>query len=292
VAWPIGKERQISLAAIKETIIRETQKILNFASSHWPDSQITNLLLAVPALEEKITQIITENFTLSVQKLTLPKELKGINGQWSIVNSQLSTLAPDWFSALGSALRGLIPRSKDIIISLASTGTEEEFRQHQTINFIKIWRNIALTSLSFILIAFVVLEGFLIKTADSLNNQRVNLVNLPEMDKINKLQEEAKNFNSRVDLALKAKEQVYNWSPFFEEIKNLAGNEIIIDRIFIQSQEMPILFNGQALDEAAIINFKAKLEKEDQFGEINLPLASITKAADGKLKFSITFKIK
>jgi len=292
VAWPTGEERQISLATIKEIIIRETQKILNFASSHWPDSQITNLLLAVPALEEKITQIITENFTLAVQKLTLPRELKDINGQWSIVNSQLSNLTSDWFSTLGSALRGLIPRSKDIIISLASTGTEEEFRQHQLINFVKIWRNIALTSFSFILIAFIVLEGFLIKTANSLNNQLFNLANLPEIDKINKLQEEAKNFNSRVDLALKAKEQVYNWSPFFEKIKNLAGSDTVIERIFVQSKEMPILFNGQALDEAAIINFKAKLEKEDQFGEINLHLASITSAPEGKLKFSITFKIK
>ncbi len=292
VAWPTGEERQISLATIKETIIRETQKILNFASSHWPDSQITNLLLAVPALEEKITQIITENFTLSVQKVTLPRELKDVNGQWSIVNSQLSTLTSDWFSTLGSALRGLIPRSKDIIISLASTGTEEEFRQHQTINFIKIWRNIALTSLSFILIAFIVLEGFLVKTANSLNNQRANLANLPEIEKINKLQEEAKNFNSRVDLSLKAKEQVYNWSPFLEKIKNLAGNDIIIERIFVQSKEMPVLFNGQALDESAIINFKDKLEKEDQFGEISLSLASITAAPDGKLRFTITFKIK
>lgn len=292
VAWPAGEERQISLATIKETIIRETQKILNFASSHWPDSQITNLLLAVPALEEKITQIITENFTLSVQKLTLPRELKDVNGQWSIVNSQLSTLTSDWFSTLGSALRGLIPRSKDIIISLASTGTEEEFRQHQTINFIKIWRNIAFTSLSFILIAFIVLEGFLIKNTDSLNNQLANLANLPEIEKINKLQEEAKNFNSRVDLALKAKEQVYNWSPFFEKIKNLAGNDIVIERIFVQSKEMPILFNGRALDESAIINFKDKLEKEDQFGEINMPLAGITSAPDGKLRFTITFKVK
>jgi len=93
-------------------------------------------------------------------------------------------------------------------------------------------------------------------------------------------------------LALKAKEQVYNWSPFFEKIKNLAGSDTVIERIFVQSKEMPILFNGQALDEAAIINFKAKLEKEDQFGEINLHLASITSAPEGKLKFSITFKIK
>jgi len=292
IPWPAGEERQISLAVIKEIIIRETQKVLNFAGSHWPETQINTLLLAAPALEEKITQIITENFTLAVQKLTLPRELKNVNGQWSLVNSQLSTLTSDWFSALGSALRGLIPRSKDIIISLASTGTEEEFHQHQIINFIKIWRNIALTSLSFIFIAFIVVDGFLMKTANSLNNQLANLANLPELGEVNKLQEEAKEFNERVELGLQVKNQIYNWSPFFEKIKNLAGNDIVIERIFIQSQETPILFNGRATDEKAIIDFKTKLEQDSQFKDINLPLAGITPAADGKLKFSITFKIK
>jgi len=292
VPWPIEKERQISFSAIEEIIVQETKKVLNFSSTHWPDIPINNFLLVTSALEEKIVQIINENFNLTVQKLILPKELKDVSGQWSVVSSQLPSLAPEWFSVLGSALRGLIPRSKDTIISLASTGTEEEFRRSQIINFIKIWRNIVLTPLSFILLVFIVVEVFLIKTTNSLNSQLSNLINIPEINKINELQEEAKNFNNRVDLALKAKAEVYNWSPFFEKIKELAGNEIIIERIFIQSKEMPILFNGQASDESAILNFKDKLEKEGKFQEINLPLSSISKTADGKVKFSITFKIK
>jgi len=292
VPWPAGEERQISLATIKEIIIRETQKVLNFAGSHWPETQTNTLLLAAPALEEKISQIITENFPLSVQKMTLASKLTAPDGQWSVVNNQLSSLTSDWFSALGSALRGLIPRSKDIIISLASTGTEEEFRQHQTINFIKIWRNIALTSLSFIFIAFIAVEGFLMKTTNSLNNQLANLANLPELGEVSKLQEEAKEFNERVELRLQVKNQIYNWSPFFEKIKSLAGNDVVIERIFIQSQEAPVLFNGRATNEKAIIDFKTKLEQDSQFKDINLPLAGITPVADGSLRFNITFKIK
>ncbi len=292
VLWPAGEERQISLAAIREIIIREAQKVLNFASSHWPEAQINTLLLAAPALEEKISQIITENFSLSVQKVILSSKLADSNGQWSIVNSQLSTLTSDWFSALGSSLRGLIPRSQDIIISLASTGTEEEFRQHQVINFIKIWRNIALTSLSFIFIAFMVVEGFLMKTTDSLNNQLANLANLPGLSEVDKFQEEAEKFNERVELGLQVKNQIYNWSPFFEKIKSLAGNDVIIERIFIQSQETSVLFNGRATDEKAVVNFKTKLEQDSQFKDVNLPLAGITPTSGGSLRFSITFKLK
>ncbi len=292
VSWSSGEERQISFNTIKEIILKETQKILNFASSHWPDTPIKDILLATPALDEKITQVIMENFPLSVKKLSLPSKLVDPEGKWLINSKQLSSLTPDWFSVLGSALRGLIARSKDIIISLTSTGTEEEFRQHQVMNFVRIWRNLILTSLSFLLIAFVILEVFLIKTADSLANQTANLSNLPAIEKINKLQEEAKDFNIKVASALKAKEQIYDWSPFFEKIKDLAGSDVVIERLFIQAGDAPILFNGQAFNEASIIDFKNKLENESQFKEINLPLAGIISSQDGKFRFSINFKLK
>ncbi len=292
VPWPASEERQISLSSIKELIIRETQRILNFSGTHWPDSQIGDLLLAAPALEEKISQIISENFSLSVQKINLPPKLASPDNQWSVNNNQLTSLTSEWFAALGSAVRGLIPRAKDIIISLASTGTEEEFRQHQLINFIKIWRNIILTSLSFILAAFIVVDGFIIKNADSLSRQVANLSNLPELNEVNKLQEEAEGFNEKIELGLRAKGQIYAWSPFFEKIRELTGEDIVIERIFIQSRETPILFNGLAVDEEAIINFKNKLEQESQFQNIDLSLASITSAADGSLRFAIIFKLK
>lgn len=292
VSWPSSEERQISLSAIKEIIIRETQRVLNFSGSHWPEAQVNNLLLAAPALEEKISQIIAENFSLSVKKISLPSKLAAPDGRWSISNNQLPSLTSDWFAALGSAFRGLISRSKDTIISLASTGTEEEFRQHQVINFIKIWRNIILTSLSFILVAFVVVDGFLAKNVVSLNSQLANLANLPEMKEINQLQEEAEDFNGKVQLGLDVKNQIYNWSPFFEKIRDLTGSGIAIERIFIQSKGMPILFNGRATDEKTVIDFKTKLEQDSQFQNIDLSLASIVSASDGSLRFTITFKIK
>ncbi len=284
VPWPSLEKREILLSSVKEIIIKETQKILNFSSSHWPDVGINTFLLATPALEEKISKIITENFHFSVQKIVLP--------MWSVENKKLPSITPDWFVALGSALRGLIPRSKDNIISLTGTGTEEEFRQQQTFSFIKVWRNIILTSFSFVLIAFVVVEFSLMATIDSLNSQLANLINLPAEEKVNELQNQAKDFNSRVNLALEAKEQVYNWSPFFEEIKNLAAENITIERIFIQSPNSQILLSGQAPDEQTIINFKNKLMSAPLFKEVDLPLSSVKESPEGGLNFSITFKLR
>ncbi|MBN2197716.1 hypothetical protein JW698_00750 [Candidatus Wolfebacteria bacterium] len=292
VSWPISEEKQISFSSIKEIIIKEAQKILNFASSHWPDTLIKDVLLATPALDDKIIQAINENFSLSVKKIIIPSKIVDPENHWVMNNEKLSSLTPDWFSVLGSALRGLIPRSKDIIISLASTGTEEEFQQYQIINFIKIWRNIILTSLCFLLIAFIILEGFLVRTVNSLNSQTANLVNLPAMEEINKVQEEAKKFNNIVTSVLEAKKQIRDWSSFFENIKSLAGTDIVIERIFVQGEKQPILFNGKATDEASIINFKNKLESESNFKEISLPLSGISSSKDGGFTFNINFKLE
>ncbi|TRZ64708.1 MAG: hypothetical protein D4Q79_00960 [Spirochaetia bacterium] len=291
--WPKSEERQIKMSVVEEMVVSETQKTLNFVGSHWPETQIKNIFFSTPVLEEKITEIISKNFGLMVQKVVLPASLKDPAGQWSINDKQMVSLGSDWFSVLGSALRGLIPRSKDIIISLASAGTEEEFRQYRIINFAKMWRNAVLASLSLILISFIFVDVFIINMAKSLDLQLSNLANLSVSQEIIDLQKQAKDFNTKVDLALKVKEGIYNFSPIIEKLIDFAkGKNTSIDRIFIQSRNSDILFNGRANDYQNIIDFKAKMESDSQFKEIIMPVAGVVMDSGGKASFSITFKIK
>ncbi|MFH1346690.1 MAG: pilus assembly protein PilM [Spirochaetota bacterium] len=291
--WPKSEERQIKMSVVEEMVVSETQKILNFVGSHWPETQIKNIFFFTPVLEEKITNIISKNFGLTAQKVVLPAGLKDPAGQWSVSDQQIISLGSDWFSVLGSALRGLIPRSKDIIISLASAGTEEEFRQHQIINFVKIWRNAVLTSLSLILVSFISVDIFVANIVKSIDLQLLNLANLSVSKDIIDFQKQAKDFNTKIDLALKAKEEIYNFSPIIEKLVNFANEEnVSIDRIFIQSKISDILFNGQANDYQDILDFKARVEDDSQFKEVSLPLSGVTISSGGKSSFGITFKIK
>jgi len=290
--WPATEGQQMSFPVFKEIILRETQKVINFFNNHWPGVQLNNFLLIASALEEKISQIITENFSLPVQKLILPSKLSSPDNLWVVESKQLTELSPDWFNVLGSALRGLISRSDDIIISLASTGTEKEFQQQQIISVVKMWRNILISSLSFLLIVFALTESFLIKTVSSLNNQLSNLSNTSELGTLNNLQKEAKNLNIQIDTALQAQSQTNDWSPFLMVMKELTASAIVIERITAQSPEAPIFFSGQAVDEKAILDLKTKMEQNPVFSEVNLPLSSLTSAGNGSLTFNIIFKIK
>lgn len=295
IPWPAIKERRIPLNAVREILIKETRNLLNFACNRWQDIKIDTLLLATPTLDEKLSQIIKENFSLSIKKMVLPSELKSPKGDWFLESKQLRVLTSDWFIALGSALRGAMNRLRDIIISLAKTGTEEEFRQQKIITFVNTWRNAVLTCFSAVLIAFLLVDGFLAKTASSLNNQIVNLVDFAGQEEVIGLQKEADSFNAKVSVALQAREQSSAWSPFLTEIKNLAGTDIAIQRIFIQSLEpsnFSVLFSGATSDDRAILVFKDKLSKDSQFSEINFPVSSVSQSADGKLNFNIMFKLK
>lgn len=290
VPWPMQEEKQITFEILRDMIIREVQKVINFSSKQWPD-KIEKIFLISSSLEDKITQIISENFSLAVQRLSLPAEIKDPRGLWSFNGEGLDAMDSNFLGAFGSSLRGLISRSKDIIISLASTGTEEEFRQNQIIYFSEIWRNIILTSFIFIAVVFLGLDVFMANMGVSLKSRLANFTNLPETEEVSNLQEEAAKFNAKVSVALQAKKESLRWSRFLEEIKSAAGEGIFIDRIFVQSPlEGTVLFNGRASNESAIVNFKESLEKNQYFKSINLPLASISSLSGGMLGFSVDFK--
>ncbi len=290
ISWPIQEEKQITFNILKDLIVREVQKVLNFSSKQWPD-KIEKILFVSSSLEDKIAQIITENFPLAVQKLSLSSELKDPFGLWSFSSEELKSLDSNLLGAFSSSLRGLIGRSRDIIISLASTGTEEEFRQNQIIYFVKMWRNIIMTSFGFVAVVFIVMDIFMASMISSLNSRLTNLVNLPETGEINDLQTKAVEFNSKIAVAFQAKQESLKWSQFLEEIKNIAGNDIIINRIFVQSPTGVILFNGEAANESLILSFKENLVKNDYFKEVDLPLSSVNSLGGGLLDFSVNFKI-
>ena len=150
----------------------------------------------------------------------------------------LPLFVADWFAVVGSALRGLISRAEDYEISLTGIDVQEEFRQGQLLNFIKIWRNIAITSFGTILLIFLAAGLLLIKTEQVLKSQSGELREpSPINQELNSLREEARQFNEKIDLIAKAKSQTNDWSPLLQKIITLAGSEIAIQRILLQSLE-------------------------------------------------------
>ena len=135
---------------------------MSFYNTRWKE-QIDEMILVTHGLNDAIVKIMSENFSFNkVEPLSLKK----------IGDVAPENIQPAWFSVLGSAIRGIIPRSKDNMISLAKIGTEEEFFQHRILDFIKIWRNAVIITLAVILIVFIGINYLIFdKAITSLNDQ-------------------------------------------------------------------------------------------------------------------------
>ena len=107
-------------------------------------------------MEKEIEEIIKEEFGLK----TIPLRLRRYN-DFSAV----------WFVAFGSALRGLISRRQDVLISLSSSNVIEEFYHEQALSFIALWRNIFFVSLAVLLIVFGGIDIFFNRIQNNIKNQ-------------------------------------------------------------------------------------------------------------------------
>ncbi|MEK7593149.1 MAG: pilus assembly protein PilM [Patescibacteria group bacterium] len=282
VSWQsvYGNERRVAFESFKKLIVEEIKKVLNFSSTHW-GHQTNAIFISSHGLIEEIAKIVSQNFSFNSQILTL-KNFKNFER--------------DWFLALGAALRGLMPRFQDSIISLSKIGTEKEFYKQQTAVFLKIWRNIALAFLMTVLIIFISADGFLAKIIGNLNNQFSVLTasqNQPDssMAEFNRLQKEVADVNKEINLAVLAYESRLQRSELLENIKNKAGDDIVFKRISIQSPDSPIFINGLAQSEQKALEFKGRLVSDSRFSEIELPISKIIPSSAG-VEFAISFKFR
>ena len=248
------------------------KKVVTFYGNHW-EGKLERLILITQALNAEIADFIKENFKFEVVDLKL---------------DGLPNLEAGWFGVIGSALRGRISRSEDKLISLTAVGTEKEYWYSQIKFFIKIWRNVFITTMGFLILLFISIDSVLYQTSANLGKQLREIVQEPEGAEVAELQEKARQFNQLVDKASIAKEQSLSRSPLFSKIIVLAGRSISLERIVIQ--QASAFLSGRAENEAAALAFKNALIKEG-FQGVPLPLSNIITNVDKTVSFSITFKL-
>ncbi|MDI6717896.1 MAG: hypothetical protein QMD86_02560 [Patescibacteria group bacterium] len=275
ISWAstYGEQRTVSFESLKKLIIEEIQKVISFHETHSP-GPIDGLLLVSSTMIEQISKIISENF-------------KTINLQIPAMKD-FPNLSPSWFSVLGSALRGSVPRSQDFLISLASAGTEEKFESHLMVSFVKSWRNLVLVFLSVIIITFLGTDIFISRNIIQLDKKIAEFSIKPETSKLIAFQTEAQEFNKKVDILYDAYKNRTHWIPYLNRINEVPVDGIILKRIFIQAMNLPVLLVGGSVDEDSIIRFKKSLEQK-QFSNVNFQLTNVTKSEKGGFNFSMSF---
>lgn len=267
-----GGEKQISQEAFEAALVRSLHQVVNFYRSHWQEP-LSDIYLVAPGLKEQVAKIVSDNFSLNVLEL----QLKGIPA------------TPDWFVALGAALRGVVPPGKDRDMSLLGISAREEFRREQILNFLGFWRVLMPASLGILLAAFILAETFLIRLNKNLDATLAANVQSDRSAEIRDLQERAEEFNRAIALIQSAMGQSRSRFQAVGEVNGLLRTrEITLLRFQDQGSGSAITLNGRARTESDIRSFAEDLGGEGEFQNVNLPLSEIRSSPDG-VQFSISF---
>ena len=268
-----AENREILFEDFKETIIREIKKVTTFYGGHW-GGKLGKVILVSQALNKEISEFIKTNLSLEVNDLKLAGFLD---------------LPSSWFPVLGGALRGRMSRSEDNLISLMAIGTEAGYFHNEVKIFVKVWRNIILSTLGFLAVLFVLGDSFLARYSANIEKQSQDVLRAPGAEETDKLQSQARTFNQFVGKALIAKEQSSSWSPFFADLNSLSAG-ITFTRISVNGDQSTVFLVGFAPDETKVIEFKNKLVQKG-FKEVSLPLSGLITNINGTVNFSLTFKL-
>lgn len=213
---------------------------------------------------------ITSNYNLIVLEFKLPPLLKN--------------LKRDWAGVIGVALRGLIPRRKDTIVSLAPVQTEEDYYQSHLISIISLWLKILITVFACFALVYGVIDFIFFKNTEK---RYKTLIEKPLQAQIVQKDEELKRSVDEFNALVKKAETIYSYKRDFAKILNsivILANELNIEikRIFItDSGAFNITVSGQAKTKELVINYKTKLQEEGIIKDISLPLETLLEAPEG-----------
>lgn len=104
---------------------------------------------------------------------------------------------------------------------------------------------------------------------------------------INQYEDEFERINAKMALVTKVRNDQLYWSDFLLRLNNLIDPGIELDGI--ATKEYAVFLVGKASDRDSLIALKEKLEKDECFSEVNLPLSNLT--VKENIDFQIDLKI-
>ncbi len=258
--------------SVNETLLKEISRFFAESGSR---------LGRNPAALILISEFASENLTDLLLGLGIPMQ--------SILINDFPYLSPKWYQSVGAALRGNIAPNKDVGIALNPKGIGAGYYQRAWINLLKNWRKVFAGVLAFLSFSFGATDISLIVQARNSGQALIDSA-LASTEDINRLHNDAKNFNDLVDSIIEAKNQAIPISPILIKIRSLARTNLVT----IEKLELAAglaRFDGQAASEKNILTFKDALSKDTAFAEVSLPLSDIQPNSDIGFSFSLSFKV-
>ena len=207
--------------------------------------------------------------------------------------SYLSKANRDWFGVIGTALRGLISRNEDTVVSLAPVGTERDYEQNHLLSIISLWGKVVIT-VGLVMVSLLgLIDNFFFRDIQEQYYQTVaNPLDPKTREKESNLVKEAKEFNDLITKFIQIQKYEEDWKEklglIFKEAGSLSVN---IKRVTVSaSPANNITIQGTASKKSLIVDFKDALDDSTLFTDISLPLSALIDTPEG-VTFNLSIKI-
>lgn len=196
-------------------------------------------------------------------------------------------LSPAQTIVRGAALRGLLPRKDDTIMSFTAVGTEKIYERKRALSFSAFFEKLAI-GLSMFFILLYTGSFFLVTTLASRAESRQVAQGVISQDIIN-VQDEAKRFNQTVDEISKLAERSPRWEKLFKQIAHLSNPGIVITSLSVDDPSN-VTLTGVAANRDALLQFKAAINSSHVFRDIELPFTLLITKENLPFRLSLFFR--
>lgn len=271
-----GDAREISRERFDDVVAQEAQKVVNFSLSRFQEAPKEAFLVA-PGFERDMEMLLSERLSLQAVPLDLVAR----------------SFEPLWYPSLGAAIRGELDRSRDMEISLAPVSSSDLFFEEQLLDFVRLWRGIAVAVLALFLVFFASASSLLATQTRSLHGQLALFSDKHQSEQLTDLTKVAERFNGLVR-TIGAVRNAANPAPYAVEfITRIAEeNRVSISSLAFTGFGNPVSLSGTAAGYDAVIAFKGAVESAPGVSGVALPLSQLAAEEDGSVRFVISFQLE
>ncbi|MBI1838885.1 MAG: pilus assembly protein PilM [Candidatus Colwellbacteria bacterium] len=205
-------------------------------------------------------------------------------------NPEIEKVSGKWLISFGAAVRGLIPRSEDALVSLMPVGTEEAYEYQKIITFTKLLADMIMSASIVLAIAFISSWLLLTTVQQNFNEQHGSSVNTPLPIDAAEAEARAKRLDMLLGQTNEIIKTIPKWSMLAEEVKSIVTPEILIKNLSLGTPEANISLSGIAQTRDALNSFKMSMESSVMLSDILIPLTNLELKKE--VPFSISFKLK
>lgn len=237
-----------------------------------------------PFETENIILVASEDFRNSFTEFIANDPLSAL-----LKNGDDQMLDPTQVITRGAALRGLLPRKDDTIMSFTLVGTEKIYEWKRALSFSAFFEKLAI-GLSVFFILLYTGSFFLVTTLATRAESRQIAQGTISQD-VTRVQDEAKRFNQTVDEITKLAQRSPHWEKLFEQIAHLTNPGITITLLSIDNVSN-VELTGIAANRDALLQFKASVNSSGIFHDIELPFTLLITKENLPFRFSLLLRDK